>query len=118
MPDEPYPSSSFDFNSSSTFSNNDFHNMAAGAYANSSFTHPSHARADETLSGVLLGVFCDFMEGDFQMLRTFLSECSLFLLGLLGSHKVSGFVDLLVFSFSFVWDYELSLAPITAWALL
>lgn len=40
------------------------------------FTHPSYtARADETLSGVLLGVFCDFMEGDFQMLRTFLREC-------------------------------------------
>lgn len=39
------------------------------------FTHPSYtARADETLSGVLLGVFCDFMEGDFQMLRTFLRE--------------------------------------------
>lgn len=39
------------------------------------FANPSHtARADETLSGVLLGVFCDFMEGDFQMLRTFLRE--------------------------------------------
>jgi hypothetical protein len=39
------------------------------------FTNPSYtARADETLSGVLLGVFCDFMEGDFQMLRTFLRE--------------------------------------------
>lgn len=42
---------------------------------NVNFTHPSHtARADETLSGVLLGVFLDFMEGDFQMLRTFLRE--------------------------------------------
>ena len=37
-----------------------------------SFTNPSYSRADETLTGVLLGVFCDFMEGDFQMLRTFL----------------------------------------------
>lgn len=47
---------------------------------NLNFTHPSHtARADETLSGVLLGVFLDFMEGDFQMLRTFLREYIVFL---------------------------------------
>jgi len=48
---------------------------------NHNFSHPSYtARADETLSGVLLGVFCDFMQGDFQMLRTFLRECSIFIL--------------------------------------
>lgn len=34
----------------------------------------SFKAADETLTSVLVGVFCDFMEGDFGMLRTFLSE--------------------------------------------
>lgn len=65
LPDDPY-----DINSKNS---NDFDfNNGTG------FTHPSNtARADETLSGVLLGVFCDFMEGDFQMLRTFLSEWTL-----------------------------------------
>jgi curved DNA-binding protein CbpA len=57
-PDDPSSGSSF----------------ANGAGVNN-FSHPSYtARADETLSGVLLGVFCDFMEGDFEMLRTFLRE--------------------------------------------
>jgi len=32
----------------------------------------SFKAADETLTSVLVGVFCDFMEGDFGMLRTFL----------------------------------------------
>ncbi|KAF8322551.1 DnaJ-domain-containing protein [Clavulina sp. PMI_390] len=57
-------SDSFSFDANSNLSAEDI---------NLNFTHPSHtARADETLSGVLLGVFLDFMEGDFQMLRTFL----------------------------------------------
>lgn len=30
--------------------------------------------ADETLNSVLYGVFCDFMDGDLETIRTFLSE--------------------------------------------
>ncbi|KAF9520871.1 hypothetical protein BS47DRAFT_1335544 [Hydnum rufescens UP504] len=51
----------------------DTHGMSSLHENGDSFTHPSYSsRADETLTGVLLGVFCDFMEGDFQMLRAFL----------------------------------------------
>lgn len=29
---------------------------------------------DETLNGVLYSVFCEFMEGDFEMIRVLVSE--------------------------------------------
>lgn len=29
---------------------------------------------DETLNGVLYSVFCEFMEGDFEMIRVLISE--------------------------------------------
>ncbi|KAF8340021.1 uncharacterized protein EI90DRAFT_2907896 [Cantharellus anzutake] len=46
---------------------NFFHHQSGGTGG-----FASYKAADETLTGVLVGVFCDFMEGDFGMLRTFL----------------------------------------------
>ncbi|KAG0708079.1 hypothetical protein DFH29DRAFT_994336 [Suillus ampliporus] len=40
------------------------------------FFAQSSPHADETLRGVLLSVFSDFLEGDFQMIRTFLRAIS------------------------------------------
>ena len=34
------------------------------------------ARAEETLRGVVLGVFNDFLDGDMEVVRTLLRECS------------------------------------------
>ena len=33
------------------------------------------ARAEETLRGVVLGVFNDFLDGDMEVVRTLLREC-------------------------------------------
>jgi curved DNA-binding protein CbpA len=40
------------------------------------FFAQSSLHADETLKGVLLSVFSEFLEGDFEMIRTLLSECN------------------------------------------